>query len=95
MKIHTFEIILKDEFDCEEQDGFLVVPAGVRTTVLVSSGDSLMPVARVRRVRITDDFVELISEEERYFVTPMDLFAVKQEDYEQEKTATRPGFNRG
>lgn len=95
MKIHTFEIILKDEFDCEEQDDFLVVPSGTRVTVLISSGDSLMPVARVKRVRVTDHFVEIIADEERYFVTPMDLFAIKQEDYEEQKNASRPGFNRG
>ncbi|MGM0555639.1 MAG: hypothetical protein ACQEVA_04585 [Myxococcota bacterium] len=95
MKIHTFEIILKDAFECEEQDGFLVVPSGTRLAVLVSSGDSIMPVARVRRVRITDDYVELVAEDERYFVTPMDLFALKQEDFEQDKAAPRPGFNRG
>lgn len=95
MKIHTFELILKDDFGCDEEDDFLVVPASTRLTVLLSSGDSLMPVSRVRRVRITDDFVEIIAEEERYFVTPMDLFAIKQEDFQQDKAAPRPGFNRG
>lgn len=95
MNPEILEEILVDEFDAEKEGGELQIPSGTRVTLLLVAGDSLMPVARVRRIVFTTDYVSVTTEEERYFIDIERIFGVRHEDYDARSTESRPGFHGG
>ena len=94
MKGQTLETILREEFDCSESEGALILPEGLRVTLLVNTGNSTLPLVRVRRVALHDNHLEVVTAEERYFIDTVDVFAVKQENFEPRNVNSRPGFHR-
>ena len=94
MKIHTLEVILREHYDCDEDDGTFLVPKEKRLTLLVTAVDSVMPISRMRRLEIHDDYLVVVSEDNRHFIDPEVIYAVREEDYEEPGKASRPGFNR-
>lgn len=95
MSPEILEEILTDQFDAEKDGGEMLIPEGKRVTLLLTAGDSLMPVTKVRRISFTTDYVSLVTEEQRYFVDVNNIFGVRQEDYEERRADARPGFHHG
>ena len=92
MKATALKKILVDELGGTADGDAVSVPADRKVTVLVARGDTLIPVAKVRSVRFTDLFVNLVGDTEQMFVDPDDDFLVKAEDARSRDDA-RPGFH--
>lgn len=94
MRVEIVEEILVEQFEARKEDGELILPESKRVALLLIAGETLMPVSRVRRVRFTDAYVCITTDEQRYFVDPAQLLGVRQDDYEARSVDSRPGFHR-
>lgn len=92
MNVMTLRSLLVNDFDAKEADGALEVPQSTRLTVLVTFGQELLRVSKLRRLRIHDDYVAIIGESDAIYVDPDRQFAVKSEGAEV-RPDVRPGFH--
>ena len=95
MTPEVLEEILVEQFDAEKEAGEVLIPTGTRVTLLLETGDSIMPVDRIRRLSFTTEYVSVTTDEERYFLDVERIFGVRQDDYEQRPAEARPGFHHG
>lgn len=95
MELNVLEDILTNQLGAESAAGALSLPDGRRVTLLIETGDGIMPVGRVRSVELGETYVTVTTEEQRYFLDPNVLFAVRQDDIEERAAESRPGFHRG
>ena len=95
MRIHTLEVVLRDHYDCDEEDGTFYVPSDTRLTLLITSADSVIPISRMRRLEVNDDYLVVVGEDTRHFIDPDVIYALREEDYEETGNDSRPGFHRG
>jgi hypothetical protein len=95
MTPEVIEEILVEQIGAEKDGGELLIPAGKRMTLMLTAGDSIMPVNRVRRITFTTEYVAVTTEEERYFLDVERIFGVRQDDYEARSADARPGFHHG
>lgn len=95
MTPEILEEILVEQFEAEKEGGEVLLPSAARVTLLLTAGDSLMPVNRVRRISFTTDYVSVTTDEERYFIDLERIFGVRQEDYDARSAESRPGFHHG
>lgn len=92
MNAHSLKSILVDELEGVEKAEVVDVPSDRKITVLVRFGDDLVPVSKLRSVRFTDSFVNLVGETEQFFVDHDADFLIKAEDA-QKRDDARPGFH--
>ena len=92
MKSHALKAILLTELAGKQTGDAVEIASDRKVTILVHYGDDLVPVAKVRSVRFSDDFVNIVGESEQFFVDPDCDFIVKAEDA-QKRDDTRPGFH--
>lgn len=92
MNVHNLKTILEDELGAERDDETFVLPQASKVSILVRFGDNVIPVSKVRKVRVTDEWVNLVGETEQFFVDTDCDFFVKSELSDKSAEA-RPGFH--
>lgn len=92
MNAHALKAILLEELDGTENGGAVEVPAESKITILVHYAKELVPIGKVRSVRFTDAFVNIVGESEQFFVDPDCDFLVKA-DGSNKRPDARPGFH--
>lgn len=92
MKASTLKSVLLKELGAAEEGGVLAVPSERKVTVITRYDNQLIAVAKVRGVRITEDFVNIVGDAEELFVAADCDFIVKSEASRRQDDV-RPGFH--
>lgn len=92
MNVQTLKSILLNELEATADGDLLEVPSEGKVTILVRFGDDTLRISKVCKVRITDDFVNLVGEAEQFFVDLDSDFSIKSEDWSK-RVEARPGFH--
>lgn len=92
MNVHILKTILVDELGAEQEGDTYSLSAASKVSIMVHFGDNIVPVSKVREVRVTDDWINLVGEAEQFFVDPDCDFFVKSDD-PRKRAEARPGFH--
>ncbi len=92
MNANALKAILIEELGSVESGDTVDVPSDRKLTVLLRLGDELVPVSKVRSVRFTKAFVNIVGESDQFFVDTDCDFLLKSEDA-QKREDGRPGFH--
>jgi len=91
MNLEVLQSILLEDFDAQKKGDSIEIPANRRITILLTFGDDVIRVTKVRSIRVTKTHVALVGESESLYVDSAHDFAIKSED--QERREDRPGFH--
>lgn len=92
MNISNLVAILCSELDGEQDGDRVTLPSASRITIMVSFGDDVLPVHRVRSVRVSDEVVHIEGESDSFWVAAASAFALKASDSRRTEDG-RPGFH--
>lgn len=91
MQLETMTRILVDELKATAEDKTYSLPSGTKVTVFVSSGASIVPVNKITKLAMRDEYVILSSEEGRVFLDTPTIVALRA-DTEADKKDSKLGF---
>lgn len=91
MNLEVLQTILVEEFEAVREGETLQIPSSKRITILLTFGDDVIRVPKVRTLRASKSHVAIIGESESFYVDTAHDFAIKSED--PERREDRPGFH--
>jgi len=94
IELSVMKTLLVEEFGAVVDGETYLVEEDKRLTVVLVHTNGVMMIPKVRSLQFREDVVVVTTDEERTFLPPATIFAMRGANPEKAKDENRPGFRR-